>query len=70
MDNTTLINLIKRRVFRGKKHVIRLSLVRLGGCNYRQAITVLIYYKTQPDHVFLPTKMCLLISFIKEVLSI
>ena len=50
--------------------MIRLSLVRLGGRNYRQAITVLIYYKTQPDHVFLPTKTHLLISFIKEVLSI
>ena len=36
MDNTSLIKLIKRRVFRGKKHVIRLSLVRLGGRDYRQ----------------------------------
>ena len=36
MDNASSIKLIKRRVSRGKKHVIKLVLVRFGGRDYKQ----------------------------------
>ena len=36
MDNASSIELIKRRVSRGNKHVIKLNLVRLGRRDYMQ----------------------------------